>query len=73
MERILGPEREESESYSTSAAVTMRAKIQFRHRWRPNDLLIWDHRLTMHQANADYAEAEWRLLHRIVIAGSRPY
>jgi taurine dioxygenase len=51
----------------------MRAKIQFRHRWRPNDLLIWDHRLTMHQANADYAEAEWRLLHRIVIAGSRPY
>ena len=74
MERLVGLERGESDSLLdelTSHAT--QGKYQYRHRWRPGDLLIWDNRCTMHKANADYAEGEKRVLHRIVIAGSRPY
>jgi taurine dioxygenase len=45
--------------------------FQMRHRWRPNDLVMWDNRCTQHLAVSDYAPAH-RLMHRITVQGDRP-
>lgn len=45
--------------------------FQMRHRWRADDLVMWDNRCTQHLAIADYAPAH-RLMHRITVLGDRP-
>jgi len=45
--------------------------FQMRHRWRMNDLVMWDNRCTEHLAVADYSPAH-RLMHRITVLGDRP-
>jgi taurine dioxygenase len=45
--------------------------FQMRHRWRANDLVMWDNRCTQHLAVADYAPAR-RVMHRITVQGDRP-
>jgi taurine dioxygenase len=73
MEQIVGLERNESDALLDElTAHATGQKYQYRHRWRRGDLVIWDNRCTMHKANADYPEAERRLMHRIVVAGSAP-
>jgi taurine dioxygenase len=47
------------------------AAFQMRHRWRANDLVMWDNRCTQHLAVADYAPAH-RLMHRVTVLGDRP-
>lgn len=42
---------------------------EYRHRWRVGDLVIWDNRSVMHQANADYDPEEYRYLYRIMLKG----
>ncbi len=44
-------------------------QYQYRHNWRYGDMLIWDNRSVMHQANGDYDMNEVRHLHRIMITG----
>jgi taurine dioxygenase len=73
MEAVIGLERAESDALLD--ALTQHAiqeKYQYRHRWRPGDVLIWDNRCTMHKANADYPEGSRRLMHRIIIEGTVP-
>jgi len=73
MEAVVGLERSQSEELLDElTAHATQQKYQYRHRWRRGDLVIWDNRCTMHKANADYPEAEKRLMHRIVIAGDAP-
>jgi alpha-ketoglutarate-dependent taurine dioxygenase len=73
MEYVVGLERKQSEALLDElTAHATQQKYQYRHRWRRGNLLIWDNRCTMHKANADYPEAEKRLLQRIVIAGDAP-
>lgn len=45
-------------------------EFQYRHKWRANDLAVWDNRLSLHYALFDYRSH--RLMHRIVIEGDRP-
>jgi taurine dioxygenase len=45
--------------------------FQMRHRWRVNDLVMWDNRCTQHLAVADYGPAH-RVMHRITVQGDRP-
>ena len=45
-------------------------RFEYRHRWRPGDLVIWDNRSVMHQANADFDPAEYRFLYRIMLQGA---
>jgi taurine dioxygenase len=45
--------------------------FQMRHRWRANDLVMWDNRCTQHLAVADYSPAH-RLMHRVTVLGDRP-
>ncbi|EIB97329.1 MULTISPECIES: taurine dioxygenase [Pantoea] len=46
-------------------------EFQVRWRWQPNDLAIWDNRVTQHYANADYYPAR-RIMQRATVLGDRP-
>ena len=46
------------------------SKYEYRHKWRAGDMVIWDNRSVMHQANADYDPAEYRYLYRIMLKGA---
>ncbi len=43
-----------------------REEFQFRHRWEPNMMVMWDNRCVLHRATAGYDGHE-RLLHRTTI------
>lgn len=45
-------------------------KYEYRHQWRDGDVVIWDNRSVMHQANADYDPSEYRFLYRIMLKGA---
>jgi taurine dioxygenase len=45
-------------------------EFQYRHKWRTNDLAVWDNRLSLHYALFDYTEH--RLMHRIILKGDKP-
>jgi taurine dioxygenase len=42
---------------------------EYRHQWRVGDMVIWDNRSVMHQANADYDPEEYRYLYRVMLKG----
>ncbi|MDA0824682.1 MAG: TauD/TfdA family dioxygenase [Proteobacteria bacterium] len=44
----------------------------YRHQWQTNTLVLWDNRCVVHHAEGGYAGHE-RLMHRITLAGERPY
>ena len=44
-------------------------KYEYRHQWRYGDMVIWDNRSVMHQANGDYNMQEVRHLYRLMIVG----
>jgi taurine dioxygenase len=44
-------------------------QFQFRQKWRPDDLLIWDNRCTIHLALGDYADFSQRELMRTSLVG----
>jgi len=46
--------------------------LQYRHRWLPGDLLIWDNRRLLHKANGDYDIAQTRYLYRAMLQGTVP-
>ncbi len=46
------------------------AKYEYRHRWRAGDVVIWDNRSVMHQANADFDPNEYRFLYRVMLQGA---
>ncbi|HYM32009.1 MAG TPA: TauD/TfdA family dioxygenase [Candidatus Cybelea sp.] len=73
MERIVGMARGDSDRLLDELiAHATQEKYQYRHKWRPGDILIWDNRCTMHKANADYPEGERREMHRIILEGTVP-
>jgi len=45
-------------------------RYEYRHRWRAGDVVIWDNRSVMHQANADFDPSENRFLYRIMLQGA---
>jgi taurine dioxygenase len=46
-------------------------KYEYRHQWRVGDMVIWDNRSVMHQANADYDPEEFRYLYRVMLKGDK--
>ena len=46
------------------------AKYEYRHQWKAGDMVIWDNRSVMHQANADYDPAQYRFLYRVMLQGA---
>jgi alpha-ketoglutarate-dependent taurine dioxygenase len=43
----------------------------YRHRWEPDDVVIWDNRCTMHQVTP-HDPGERRVMHRTTIVGTEP-
>lgn len=51
----------------------IRPEITYRHKWRPDDLVIWDNRAVLHVAHRDYDPAEGRVVQRILVKGEVPF
>jgi taurine dioxygenase len=47
-------------------------RFQYRHKWHPGDVVIWDNRCLLHKANGDYPVSEVRYLYRLMLKGERP-
>lgn len=48
-------------------------KFIYRHKWRLDDVLMWDNRGTMHCVTPYDAAKEKRAIHRVVVRGDRPF
>ena len=44
----------------------------YRHRWRPDDVVLWDQRATQHYVVVDYGPEYRRCMHRTTATGDRP-
>jgi taurine dioxygenase len=47
-------------------------RFQYRHKWQSGDVVMWDNRCLLHQANGDYDMNEVRYLYRVMLKGSVP-
>jgi taurine dioxygenase len=47
-------------------------RFQYRHSWRPGDLVMWDNRCLLHKANGDYDMNQTRYLYRVMLQGDVP-
>jgi taurine dioxygenase len=47
-------------------------QFEYRHEWKPGDLVMWDNRCVLHKANGDYDMSEVRYLYRVMLKGSVP-
>ena len=55
---------------------SVRPEFTYRHHWRPNDVVFWDNRCTMHYAPPDYDlsdPANRRVMYRTTIEGDAPF
>ena len=48
-------------------------RYQYRHRWQPGDLVMWDNRCLLHKANGDYDHSQNRYLYRVMLKGDTPF
>ena len=46
--------------------------FQYRHAWKPGDLVLWDNRCLLHKANGDYDMDQTRYLYRVMLRGDVP-
>jgi taurine dioxygenase len=47
-------------------------QFEYRHQWRPGDMVMWDNRCLLHKANGDYDMGQVRYLYRIMLKGDVP-
>jgi taurine dioxygenase len=47
-------------------------RFEYRHKWQPGDLVMWDNRCLLHKANGDYDMGQTRYLYRIMLKGTVP-
>jgi taurine dioxygenase len=69
---VTGMSRDESGpllEFINSHAV--RYEFTYRHRWRDNDLLMWDNRCALHYAVPDHDPAELRQMQRCSLLGPK--
>jgi taurine dioxygenase len=70
MEAIVGmPDDEALALIAELMAHATQKKYEYRHHWQHGDMVIWDNRSVMHQANGDYDMNETRRLYRLMIKG----
>lgn len=70
MESIVGmPDDEAQALIAELMAHATRPVYEYRHVWKYGDMVIWDNRNVMHQANADYDMRQLRKLIRMMIKG----
>ena len=68
---IVGMEQEESDAILEFLfAHQTQPQFTYRHVWRPNDIVMWDNRQTLHQAVADNDHEQARIMHRTSLVGA---
>jgi taurine dioxygenase len=67
------PEDEAIDLIAELDAHCVRPEFLYRHKWRAEDLLIWDNATSMHLAICDYALPQRRLMHRTTVIGTVPF
>ena len=73
IEEIVGMEKEAGFALLNELmAHATEERFQYRHKWRLGDMVIWDDRCSMHKADTDYDMSQLRLLHRLMIEGTKP-
>jgi taurine dioxygenase len=73
IEAIVGMEDSEAlDLIGELMAHATQKKYEYRHQWRHGDMVIWDNRSVMHQANPDYDMNERRYLYRLMLKGEVP-
>ncbi len=73
IEGILGMDHKEALPLLHELLVHATAEqFQYRHRWQPGDLVMWDNRCLLHKANGDYDMAQTRYLYRVMLQGDVP-
>jgi taurine dioxygenase len=73
IEEIVGmPETDALALLEQLLAHATQEKYQYRHRWRPGDLVMWDNRCLLHKANGDYPGTQTRYLYRVMLKGTVP-
>ena len=71
MEKVVGMEAAEGrELLDELMAWATEERFVYRHRWRPNDLLMWDNRWLIHVVEPFEHGVERRVMHRTTIAGT---
>jgi taurine dioxygenase len=74
IEGIVGmPEGEALGLLDELLAHATQEKYQYRHRWQPGDLVMWDNRCLLHKANGDYDHSQTRYLYRVMLKGDAPF
>lgn len=66
------PEDESRDLLRTLIAHVDQDRFYWTHHWRPGDVVLWDNRCTNHKRSW-FDPAERRVLHRVQIAGTRPF
>ena len=70
---IEGMEEAEAQALLTQLlAHATQPKYEYRHKWRPGDLVMWDNRCLLHKANGDYDMNQMRYLYRVMLKGDAP-
>lgn len=71
MERVFGmPDEEAFPLIERLMQHVIQPKYEYRHEWKPGDMVIWDNRTVLHQANGDYdVTKEKRFLYRVMVKG----
>ncbi len=54
-------------------ALAVQPQFVYRHRWQPDDLVIWDNRCTMHHLTGYDVENYRRLMYRTTVKGDQPF
>lgn len=65
-------EAETAEILQQVMAVAAAPEAEYRHQWRPGDVVLWDNRSVMHKACPFDEAGTRRLMHRTTIQGARP-
>lgn len=72
-DHVVGIEAEESRALLEMLNEhSTRPEFVYRHKWRVNDLVVWDNRCLMHLAEPAHAGYD-RHMHRTTIEGDKPY
>jgi taurine dioxygenase len=66
-------EKDSEEMLAYLFAHQLQPKYRWTHSWTENDLLVWDHIGTIHQAIADYRPDELRLMRRCQVMATKVF
>lgn len=67
------PEAESDDLLETLFKHQLNPKYQYAHSWNEGDVLMWDHISTLHNAIADYAPHEHRLIKRCQVMADKVF